>query len=91
MSAPRYNPIYSGGCAVMTGAADGDFVRTTDYDRLSQQCSRYRLALELVQRGLDSGAIRSKPILEFDLEAESAPVRSLAEIINEALADGDSK
>lgn len=48
--------------------------------------------LKLIKRGLADEKIRSKPILEFDPEAESCPLRSLEDIVNDALAhiEGDA-
>lgn len=42
-------------------------------------------ALQLVKQGLETGNVRAKPIIEMDFEAESAPIRTLDEIVDAAL------
>ena len=52
---------------------------------LPSDIKRMRETLELIKRGLAQGSIRSKPIMEFDPDAEQCPVRALEDIVDEAL------
>jgi hypothetical protein len=41
--------------------------------------------LHLILEGLESGAVRAKAIIDINLDAESMPVRTLDQVIQESL------
>ena len=47
-------------------------------------------ALRLVSAGLKNGSIKSKPVISFDEESEQADMRSLEEIVDEAISKATS-
>ena len=55
-------------------------------DAAEQDAARYRDALLLVRRGLLSGAIKAKPIIDFAHDGEQAEITSVRAVIDAALA-----
>lgn len=61
------------------------FVETKDKEMNPKQIQKMRMALELILKGLKSGSIKSKPIIEMPPGAKEWRIQSLEEIVIEAL------